>query len=99
MRTDEFKQRLLTTVAALPSQPTCLLEGDVIVTFKDLPKEGIKYSRVHLRRLIARGLFPPPIMLSPNRQGWGRRTHIEPWKASRPIAPIKRDLDASTEPA
>lgn len=97
MRTDEFKQHLLDTTAAPAVHPACLLEGDVIVAFKDLPKEGIKYSRVHLRRLIARGLFPPPILLSPNCQGWGRRTHIEPWKASRPVAPIKREPVASTE--
>lgn len=90
MRTDKFKQYLLDmTAAPAVTQPTCLFEGDVIVTFKDLPAEGIKFSRVHLRRLIARGLFPAPIMLSPNRQGWGRRTHLEPWKKSRPSAPIK----------
>lgn len=87
------KQRA--AAAALAIQPPCLLEGDVIVTYKDLQKEGIRYSRVHLRRLISRGLFPAPIMLSPIRQGWGRRTHIEPWKASRPTAPIKPEPGAS----
>jgi len=84
--------------AAVPVQP-CLIEGDTIVTYKDLEKEGIKYSRVHLRRLIARGFFPAPVMLSPNRMGWGRKTHLEPWKTSRPTAPIKPDPGAPAEAA
>ena len=85
--------------AAAPIQPPCLLEGDTIVTYKDLAKEGITYSRVHMRRLIARGLFPAPVMLSPNRMGWGRKTHLEPWKTSRPTAPIKPEPGAPAEAA
>jgi hypothetical protein len=92
MRADEFRRHLV-DAAALP--PQGLLEGDTILSFKDLSREGITFSRVHLRRLIARGLFPPPRLLSPNRQGWGRRTDIEPWKASRPTAPIKPEPGAS----
>jgi predicted DNA-binding transcriptional regulator AlpA len=98
MRIEEFKQRLLET-AAPAIQPPRLIEGDVIVTYKELPNEGIKYSRVHLRRLIAKGLFPAPRQLSPNRQGWGRQTDIEPWKRSRPTAPIAAALAPETAAA
>jgi hypothetical protein len=98
MKADEFK-RHLAEAAALPTQPPCLPEDDVIVCYKDLPNHGIRYSRVHLRRLIARGLFPPPRLLSPNRQGWGLRTDLAPWKASRPAAPIKPEPGAPAEAA
>ena len=41
-----------------------------IYTFQTLPEKGIRYSRNHLRRLIRRGKFPPPIYLSERRPAW-----------------------------
>lgn len=58
-------------------------EEDVFVSYAGLKDQiGTQYSRVHLRRLIARGLFPRPVHLSPNRIAW-RRSELRAWKATR----------------
>ena len=41
-----------------------LLDGE------DLRALGIRYSRMHLRRLILAGQFPAPISLGENRRAW-----------------------------
>jgi predicted DNA-binding transcriptional regulator AlpA len=51
--------------------------------YDDLRALGIKYSRVHLRRLMAAGRFPAAVQLSPNRIAW-RQGDIVAWDASRP---------------
>jgi prophage regulatory protein len=35
-----------------------------------LSQKGIKYSRGHLHRLIAAGLFPKPLKIGKNRNCW-----------------------------
>ena len=31
------------------------------LVFDDLCQKGIKYSRPHIKRLVAKGIFPPPV--------------------------------------
>jgi predicted DNA-binding transcriptional regulator AlpA len=49
------------------------------------PVFKIKYSRVHLLRLMKAGKFPPAYQLSANRIGW-RRSQLLEYLANRPIA-------------
>ena len=87
MRTAEFREHLGDIEAPCTGLPRSA--GDeVFITYCQLPEHGVpNYSRVHTRRLIARGLFPRPVMLSPNRIAW-RRSDLVAWKASRPKAPL-----------
>ena len=59
-------------------------DEDFFVSFDDLGFHGILYSRVHLRRLMQAGKFPPAYELSPNRIGW-KFSDIYAWKANRPV--------------
>ncbi|GEM_PF-5332682 len=87
MRTREFKSLSAPTTSPKPAPRS---PGDeIFVTYPQLPCHGVKYARVHLRRLISRGLFPRPIMLSPNRIAW-KLSDIEAWKATRPQAPMPK---------
>jgi hypothetical protein len=92
MRTANFRERL----AGIPAPPAGLplSAGDeIFVTYNQLPDYGVpKYSRVHIRRLVADGLFPRPVMLSPNRIAW-RKSEVAAWKASRPSAPYPSTPD------
>jgi prophage regulatory protein len=36
----------------------------------ELSQKGIKFSRGHLHRLIAAGVFPKPVKLGKNRNAW-----------------------------
>lgn len=56
-----------------------------VIDYKELADWGIKYTRVHLRRLIRAEKFPKPIQLSDNRIAWDEKA-IEKWLASRPPA-------------
>jgi prophage regulatory protein len=49
---------------------------------EDLRALGIKYSRMHLRRLIQAGRFPAPISLGENRRAWVA-DEIHAWIDSR----------------
>lgn len=60
--------------------------GTVVVSYAGLRALGVRYSRVHLRRLTAKGRFPAPIQLSDNRIAW-RLTDLERWLASRAAPP------------
>jgi prophage regulatory protein len=60
---------------------------DRFVTYDELPHFGVRYSRVHLRRLMARGQFPRAREITPNRIGWSLR-EIEHWLASRPVRAV-----------
>jgi predicted DNA-binding transcriptional regulator AlpA len=85
MRQDQFLQYLATTTDAATTDATAV--AGPFVAYPQLKSErGIKYTRVHLRRLIARGQFPRPFLLSPNRIAW-RLSDIVKWEASRPMAP------------
>jgi prophage regulatory protein len=50
-----------------------------LVTHPELKSLGITFSRMHIRRLVALGLFPQPVQISPNRIGWWS-TELEEWK-------------------
>src|SRR5262249_24359019 len=83
VNTAQFKEHF---ASAAPEQAEPPLD-DVFIPFRRLPDHGVAYSRAHLRRLIAGGLFPRPVMLSPNRIAW-RRSDVLAWKASRMHAPL-----------
>ncbi len=54
-----------------------------IISFDELePRKGIRYSRVHIARLVKAGGFPAPLQLSPKRIGW-REDVLDAWIASR----------------
>jgi predicted DNA-binding transcriptional regulator AlpA len=65
-------------------------QEDRFVGFSELAGLGIPYTRVHLRRLIMKKLFPAPVQLSANRIAW-RMSELAAWKASRPAAPTPKD--------
>jgi predicted DNA-binding transcriptional regulator AlpA len=74
---DEGRGDLFNTLRQAPSvEPPMLLSREDLREFC-----GITYSRWHLQRLIARGLFPAPVALGPEasaRKAW-RRDEIETW--------------------
>jgi predicted DNA-binding transcriptional regulator AlpA len=41
-----------------------------IVSWDDLPKWGIRLSKSQIHRLIAKGVFPKPFKVTPNRDAW-----------------------------
>jgi hypothetical protein len=84
MRADEYKEHLAASAAPPPQTRT---SPPVFVAYSGLRERGIVYSRVHLRRLIARGFFPAPVQISPNRVAW-RAEDLASWMQSRPSAPI-----------
>ena len=81
MRIDEFKKNASMAFVGVGAQPVCP-EDDKFVPFWQLSEHGIYFTRVHLRRLIESGLFPGPVMLSPNRVAW-RLSDLAVWKKSR----------------
>ena len=83
MNVGEFREHL-----AGPLPGPSLVNDEILVPYDELPDRGVpKYSRGHVRRLISRGLFPPPVQLSPNRIAW-RLSDLAEWKASRPIVAL-----------
>jgi predicted DNA-binding transcriptional regulator AlpA len=60
---------------------------DRFVTYDELPSFGVRYSRVHLRRLLVRGQFPHAHEITPNRIGW-YLSDIQRWIASRPVRAV-----------
>jgi hypothetical protein len=87
MHTAKFREHLA-DIKARPAEQRRSADDEVFITYNQLPDHGVpRYSRVHMRRLMAGGLFPRPVMLSPNRIAW-RRSDVAAWKASRPIAPL-----------
>jgi hypothetical protein len=90
MRIAKFREHLAEKKAPTAGLPWST-DNEVFITYDQLPANGVpNYSRVHTRRLIGRGLFPRPVMLSPNRIAW-RKSDVEAWKASRPNAPLPSD--------
>jgi prophage regulatory protein len=63
------------------SVPT-LYEGVELLSYEDLKRIGIKYSRAHLWRLEAAGKFPERIYPSKQRVAW-RVSEIYQWLADR----------------
>jgi hypothetical protein len=87
MHIAQFREHLANKRALKPALPASA-DDEVFITYDQLPEHGVpRYSRVHMRRLMAEGLFPRSMMLSPNRIAW-RKSDVAAWKASRPIAPL-----------
>ena len=63
------------------------MSNDFFITYEELRSHGVPYTRVHLNRLMHKGLFPVAVRLSPNRIAW-RVADIEQWKANRPPARV-----------
>lgn len=62
-----------------------------IVTFPELlTRFGLTWTRVHVNRMIAAGLFPQKVHLSPGRVGW-IESEIQAW--------IQERADARPAPA
>lgn len=60
-------------------------KSERFVSFAELENFGVRYCRLHVRRLVGKGEFPAPVRLSANRIGW-RVSDLEKWMASRPTA-------------
>ncbi len=60
-----------------------------VLNIDDLRARGIRYSRVHLSRLVKSGQFPAPIKLSQNRIMWPE-SEIDAWLQAKIEA---RDAD------
>jgi prophage regulatory protein len=58
---------------------------DPYVSFAEFRGYGIKYTRVHILRLMRRGEFPRSHQITKNRVGW-RRSDLLRFLASRPVA-------------
>jgi hypothetical protein len=67
--------------AALPRGAT------VFTSYAELRDHGVSWTRVHLNRLVAEGLFPAPHRLSTHRIAWTLDA-LESWKLSRPLARV-----------
>ena len=55
-----------------------------LVCYDDLEPRGIRFSRVHLRRLEARGLFPQHVTIGAGNFIAWFEDEIDDWLASRP---------------
>ena len=70
MDTPTFQERLRRQ-GSPPTAPATSVVDERFVVYRDLANIiGVRYSRVHLRRLMSRGLFPRAVYLSPNRCAW-----------------------------
>jgi Prophage CP4-57 regulatory protein (AlpA) len=71
------------------------LPPTAIIMHKDLPP-GAKYSRTHQYRLVAAGLFPKKVRLSPGRTGW-LKADVDHWIRTRPtVEPGERTVSEAT---
>ena len=78
-RRPQAPERLLPEHARPPLAPTLVDHADLRAIY------GIKFSRVHLWRLIRAGRFPPPVSLYDGgiRKVW-RSRDVEAWLAALP---------------
>jgi prophage regulatory protein len=54
----------------------------VLLSYADLCERGIRYSKMHLRRLESAGKFPRRVEVSPQRVAWVG-TEIDEWISAR----------------
>jgi predicted DNA-binding transcriptional regulator AlpA len=72
------------------------ISGRKLVSFDDLEPRGIRFSRVHLRRLEARGLFPQHVTIGAgNFIGWFEH-EINTWLDALAAARPKRAAPKTT---
>ena len=55
---------------------------DRLLDRKDLREMGVRYSRVHLDRLVKARKFPRPIKIGENRNAW-LASEVAAWLAGR----------------
>jgi predicted DNA-binding transcriptional regulator AlpA len=68
---------------------------EIYISFRELRQHGIQYCRLHVNRLVERGVFPAPVWFSSNRKLW-RMSEIENWLATRGTArPAMQAADAA----
>ena len=53
-----------------------------LLTFADLQERGVRFSRVHLWRLVNAGRFPAPIQVSARRKAWPE-AEVDAWLRER----------------
>jgi prophage regulatory protein len=56
-----------------------------VLTFNDLSAKGIRFTRVHIARLVKAGAFPQPIRIGSGRNGrvaWAE-SEVDCWITSR----------------
>jgi predicted DNA-binding transcriptional regulator AlpA len=53
-----------------------------LLTFHDLRAKGISFSLGHLRKMVFREEFPPPIKLSPRKSVWAESV-VDAWVRSK----------------
>ena len=97
MKTKDFTRIVKASPALVPSPAARSPEAEIFVAFTQLREHGVVYTRVHIRRLVAQGLFPVPVLMSPNRVAW-RLSDLARWKASRPYAPVPESAMAAKNP-
>lgn len=59
--------------------------GDVLLSYDDLKRFGIRLCRDRVRVLVKRGLFPEPVRVGSYKTAW-RRSAIVQWVAELPDA-------------
>jgi predicted DNA-binding transcriptional regulator AlpA len=61
-----------------------------ILTYQDLRDRGLRWSRVHLQRMVRAGGFPAPFLLSPKHIAW-QEDLVMKWLEQRARIPaVKR---------
>ena len=60
------------------------IERPQFLRYRDLDALGIVWTRKHLRTLVRKGIFPPPVQLGANTIVW-KRSDIEDFLAERPV--------------
>jgi predicted DNA-binding transcriptional regulator AlpA len=71
--------------------------GRRLVTPEELPSFGISYSRTHIRRLIAKGLFPQSVQVSPNRIAYWS-DELDEWKEALPRRDYRTPIKGKKKP-
>ena len=75
-------------------------EVPTFLRYNDLKARRIFQNRTTLRRWLAAGLFPQPILLGPNSLAW-KQSDVEEWIAQRaklpPVGSGRRDKRSARE--
>ncbi|MGV3548978.1 helix-turn-helix transcriptional regulator [Rhizobium sp.] len=61
------------------------------IGFDGLKDKGITFSKAHLRRLMSRQKFPPPIYLSQRRMAWPEHV-IDAWMDAKWKEALGREI-------
>lgn len=67
--------------------------SDRFLVYRDLAPRGVHYSRQHIGRLEAQGLFPRRVQITPARVGW-LESEVDAWIQARAAARYAPASDA-----